>query len=1229
MKFIPLAAAALATSFALASDPAPRPVDYLVAGFEDATKDATVIDGELWTGDSDSAIVREYAEAPSLQSYPAPFENAGSQFLEIDASSEVKVNPGAQGGITYIDSMVKFSAAEEDPSASITDAMFLLWLQKNGSSYDIKVKGALADLGENDSFSLPAKTYTISGSGVTIEPDSWHRVKVAFFPQLFGEDGDAFAAFTIQIDGLDMAATEATCTQSVYDGYISGSIDDEYAALFAANKMIPASNPAATITSIGFQGNGAIDDLVVSADAPLPTSVVLDWTISEFSNVAYVIGDVTNSLDVTAGTATINCPKGSAITLLGTTTAGCTVAATGDTTTPPALTTADISWYFPQTATAGQDGTAEHPFEIADAGDLKALQAAVANVAAARSLCYVQVADIALDIAWPGIGIQNGKDIVATAEFDNGAFTGTYDGGNYTISNFQMVGRDGNPANAGKDESAWEGLDYCGFFNSTCGATIKNLKIQYAGGLFAADTTATTKESGATFVGVAKNSTLRNLTSLQKDDSTAVSASKGFGGISGYTTSGTVIDSCTNNVNMTSLAGNKCGGIAMITQNGEAVTITNCQNTGTQTTGSTNSEYGAIVGYVGLNTTIADCETTVGRFLKHQNNTVTLQGVNKGDATVLAYHGAGTPGLNFATVDNGVATFVADDALALNGSYKVMSGNATATFVFTDLGTISFDEALSTPTYAITSSGAAGNPTSEKVGDVTTWTAGYFPRTATAGQDGSAEHPFEIADEDDLLALQAAVDANVGRNLCYVQTADIALTAAWPGIGVKGGKDIVSQAAYDNGAFTGVYDGGNYTISNFLMENGTDYGALFNSIYNATIKNLKLSWGSSTLCSNSSDQGGDTGASFVGVAKASTLQNLTTVAGTVTTVSASKDFGGIVGYLMAGSTVESCTNALNVASLKNTGRKCGGIAIITQSGTGTAVIRNCKNSGTVTAANKGGILGYVGVATEIDGCENTAALQLFHFQSGSITASGVNKGNATVASNDKSGGVSGLYFATVDGDVATFVADNALALNGEYKVMSAGATATYAFAEAGTIAFDTALFTPTYAITAAEGLTLTDATEGTVRTYTAAAIVTDESFSDGTTDNAFSIPATTVAELKELCGVADLAATVEGQGITYAQAYALGLIDETTGAVAELPAITIEFENGQPVVKMDGTATDGYTVTCHLYARDSLTVDWGEQPIAYGDYGDDIADPDTSLPAARFYKVKVTIANAQ
>ena len=375
--------------------------------------------------------------------------------------------------------------------------------------------------------------------------------------------------------------------------------------------------------------------------------------------------------------------------------------------------TTTLAGVFPDSG----DGTENNPWKIRSLAELKAFQVYVATNYPTAGKYFQQTANITLDAAWPGIGLQNGKDSYASEAFNAAAFCGTFDGDNHTISGFQMVGVAGNPA------STTQGLDYCGFFNSTYNATIKNLKIQYAGALFAADTTASTKESGATFVGVAKNSTLQNLTSLQKDEDTAVSCSKGFGGIVGYTTSGTVVDSCTNNVNMTSLAGNKCGGIAMITQNGNAVTIRNCQNNGTQTTNSSNSEYGAIVGYVGLDTTISNCETTVGRFLKHHGNTVTLQGVNKGDARVASYHGAATPGLNFATVSGNVATFVADDALAAGNTYKVMATGATATATLATKGSeILFDTSLATPTFNITAGAGlvAKSSTSE---NVTTYTA--------------------------------------------------------------------------------------------------------------------------------------------------------------------------------------------------------------------------------------------------------------------------------------------------------------------------------------------------------------------------------------------------------------------------------------------------------------------------------------------------------------------------
>lgn len=376
--------------------------------------------------------------------------------------------------------------------------------------------------------------------------------------------------------------------------------------------------------------------------------------------------------------------------------------------------------------------------------------------------------------------------------------------------------------------------------------------------------------------------------------------------------------------------------------------------------------------------------------------------------------------------------------------------------------------------------------------------------------NGTAAKPYEITCPADLKALQEAVAAGYGTDKCYVQTADIALTEAWPGIGVQNGKDLVNytvgtasgnitqeeadrrDAKWSAGAFKGTYDGGNYTISNFQMvgvagnpdstTEGLDYCGFFNSVDGATIKNLKIQYAGALFATDTTASTKESGATFVGVAKNSTLQNLTSLAGTV---SCSKGFGGIVGYLK-GTTVDSCTNNLNMTSLAN--NKCGGIAIICQQE--NCSISNCKNTGTMTTGSGefGGIIGYTDTIT-ISDCENTAACKMFYHHGGTVTLSGTNKGNATVASYTGKA-TPGLNFATVSGNVATFVADNALAAGNTYKVMAAGATATATLANAGdTISFDTSLFTPTYAITAATGLVATPSTSGSnneVKTYTAA-----------------------------------------------------------------------------------------------------------------------------------------------
>lgn len=495
------------------------------------------------------------------------------------------------------------------------------------------------------------------------------------------------------------------------------------------------------ISKLEFSGNGEIGALSFSYDLA-PVNLAWPTTVSVAS---YTInGEAGEALTASSGSATINGNVGDAIVLTIQNADGVTKTFNGTVGTDATVGDSTFAYSWADYLGEAVNGA----YEIDNLAELKLFQKGVAAGLATASTTFKLTDDVALDIAWPGIGVKNAKDMVSygtigkdiaqaaadekESQFDAGAFKGVFDGQNHTVSGFKMQG--GN-------------LDYVGFFNATKGATIQNLKIQYESGVFAEDTTKTTSESGATFVGVAVATTLRNLTSLQKEAATGVSCAKGFGGIVGYFARGSSVEYCTNNVNITSLTSNKAGGIAMIAQNGSATatasatnTISHCQNNGT-TTGS--AEHGGLVGYVQTPLIIDSCESTVAdQLLNHYSSTIIVRGENKANANSVSYikHSGQTPndfdGLHFATVSGDDATFVYDGDLALNGEYKVMSAGATATFNFTTTGTIAFNTALATPSYAITrATGLTVTPSTS--GSVTTYTATVTKYTVTVSGDTS------------------------------------------------------------------------------------------------------------------------------------------------------------------------------------------------------------------------------------------------------------------------------------------------------------------------------------------------------------------------------------------------------------------------------------------------------------------------------------------------------------
>lgn len=145
-------------------------------------------------------------------------------------------------------------------------------------------------------------------------------------------------------------------------------------------------------------------------------------------------------------------------------------------------------------------------------------------------------------------------------------------------------------------------------------------------------------------------------------------------------------------------------------------------------------------------------------------------------------------------------------------------------------------------------------------------------------------------------------------------------------------------------------------------------------------------------------------------------------------------------------------------------------------------------------------------------------------------------------------------------------------------------------------------------------------------------------FDGGEAGKSFSIDSETQAEL-----TATLVATygpgtklsdyVNGtSGMTYAQAYALGLLDDQTGDVEDLNA-TIEFTaEGKVKVSLDVTTT--YKVTLKVYEKASLTEAWPAEAKATYVLGSATEaagfapGSGSGSETSEFYKVAIAIENA-
>ena len=287
------------------------------------------------------------------------------------------------------------------------------------------------------------------------------------------------------------------------------------------------------------------------------------------------------------------------------------------------------------------------------------------------------------------------------------------------------------------------------------------------------------------------------------------------------------------------------------------------------------------------------------------------------------------------------------------------------------------------------------NPVTYTVGDISYIVTLTVAKPNFVG-DGTQNNPYQISSAELLLKLSTEYnkDPATFAGKYWKQTDDIDMT------GVK--FTPIGVAA----AFSGTYDGNNFTIKNLKIDSGASNVGLFGVIGNgATIKNVVLN--SSCTVSASTEQckiGGIAG--YMNASGKNTIENCVNHA--AITCSAPTSFssvfpayaGGIVGEIESSKNnlVIGCKNYGTVKQTTPASYCAGGIAGLVST---NAVVANCENHGEVlalsavswTGATDGSVAGGIAAKSKgyISGCYNDGTVTAGMYVGGIV---GDNAGDA-------------------------------------------------------------------------------------------------------------------------------------------------------------------------------------------------------------------------------------------
>ncbi len=208
---------------------------------------------------------------------PHATTNNSQKALAIDTSARLsrQVNPGSVGAESftnsclYFDGYVQFTAADSLPTTEAGDKL-VVWLYGGDEDTDDAVTNALGLATKsatnlvitagvlNDGIPTRADFLVTTGAAA-IAPDTWHRLTIKAFTEEI--DSAQIPMFKVYLDGTQLSAGNT----------------EKFPSLVAYNSD---REDQFTLTSVSFEGTGAVDDLGFTAADLFPDAAAETFTLT-------------------------------------------------------------------------------------------------------------------------------------------------------------------------------------------------------------------------------------------------------------------------------------------------------------------------------------------------------------------------------------------------------------------------------------------------------------------------------------------------------------------------------------------------------------------------------------------------------------------------------------------------------------------------------------------------------------------------------------------------------------------------------------------------------------------------------------------------------------------------------------------------------------------------------------------------------------------------------------